>query len=77
MSSPVLAVEEDCRVPEAAHLIMFESGIGRLPVMKDNVLIRIADKDIFLRHSLKQPLVVSPAPELGRSCPMSKASLLS
>ncbi len=47
MSSPVLAITEDCSISEAAHF-MFESDIGCLPVLNENKLIGIiTDTDIF------------------------------
>lgn len=47
MSSPVLAINEDCSISEAAHF-MVESDIGCLPVTNDDKLIGIiTDSDIF------------------------------
>jgi len=47
MSSPVLAINIDCSISEAAHF-MVESDIGCLPVMNDDKLIGIiTDSDIF------------------------------
>ena len=47
MSRPVLAIQDDCSISEAAHF-MLEENVGCLPVVKDDQLVGIiTDKDIF------------------------------
>jgi acetoin utilization protein AcuB len=47
MSQPVLAIDENCSISEAAHF-MLENKVGCLPVLQENELVGIiTDTDIF------------------------------